>query len=180
MKEIISLWRRWWSSLGNVNRSSNYNPAKGECLLPVPTAKALEISSDDSTEDTKVYTPLRNGFIRGTIWVPTDTVIYGPVTNGGRTALLPDGSYGVLLGIRNTGGVDAVATVQNADAAAAVGNTIAVSETIPAGTEQSFLFTSSSIQFEDVMLAGPLWAIMSANSATYFVFQLYEQQYMSA
>lgn len=159
-------------------RSSSYNPAKGELLAPIPVAKQYEISSDDSTEDTVLYTPLLSGRIRGNVFEPEGTIyISAEVSSAGRTQILGAAERGVILNIRNVGGaVPGIITLTNADAAAAAGNTVATTTSIAASAEFGFLDTDGKMN--EPLLHGPVWAIASASTFR-IVIQLWEQTQMT-
>lgn len=150
--------------------NNTYSPIGDELVVTPLDGSALYQQDYDG----KIQTPLdTGGFIRGTVWkvAKSPPTIVGPITNAANVAVIAEGEYAQLLSVRNTGGSGATLTLLNADAAAAVGNTILITATINAATEINFL-NSALVQAGPIMY-GPVYAIMSANSATYIAKQTY-------
>lgn len=152
-------WARLWASLGNTNRSGDNLPTKGESLAPVPTLQEYLVSGDDSHgEDRKIFSPLLNGMIRGSVFAPSGVPVVSDEVTTGRTLLIAAGAYGQIVSIVETASAATVGAITNADAAADATNTLALSSSLN-NTRQNNPFTG-------IIIRGPAYLARSSGTGT--------------
>jgi len=168
-EKLLARWTRLWASLGNTNRSGDYLTCKGESLAPIPSLQEYLISTaDDHSEDRKIFSPLKGGYIRGTVAQPSEPpTVSDAVTSAARTVIIPAGQWGRILSIVETASAATVPYLLNADAAISVGNTLAVGS--------SLNNTRSTNPFTGLEFYGPIYATCSGGGTLRWSVQLYDQ-----